>query len=152
MLQSQSATVVLYLTRAADAREQTQQATLKSERAFYERMERRWLTLAASAALTERVDLFVHTLQSMGLPHDSCTQCHGVMSIEVIEATGHQEIYTLRCRECGGTERRTVVRYTLSGGARHRAGAEAAAMPPPCPPACELPEALPPAAPNPAGA
>lgn len=115
VLQSQSANVILCLTHAATAREQAQRCTLKSERAFYERMEARWLGLAASAAFAERVDLFVQSLQSMTVPHDACARCRGVMSVEVIEATGSQEIYTLRCRQCGGTESRTVMRYTLRG-------------------------------------
>jgi hypothetical protein len=126
--------VIACLTNAADAREQAHRATLKSERIFYERMEQRWLGLAASAALVERVDLFVHTLQSTGLPHDKCARCHSVMSIEVIEAAGRQEIYTLRCRNCGGAERKTVMRYTLGGAERRGSGAAtAAAAPPPAP-------------------
>jgi len=37
------------------------------------------------------------------------------MAIEALEAGGQQEMYTLRCRHCGDTEQRTVVRYTLPG-------------------------------------
>ncbi len=105
----------MYLTRAAEAREHARHAALKSERIFYGRMEQRWLGLAACTAVVERVDLFLHTLQSTDLPHDVCTDCHGIMAIEVVEATRCREIYTLRCRKCGGTEFRTVMRYTVRG-------------------------------------
>ena len=71
--------------------------------------------LAASTAFVERVDLFLHTLDGASAPYDTCIQCHGVMAIEVLEAGGQQEMYTLRCRHCGDTEQRTVVRYTLPG-------------------------------------
>jgi hypothetical protein len=129
VLQSQSATVTLYLTHAAKARERAQQTALKSERTFYDRMEQRWLTLAASTALVERVDLFIHTLQSSALPHDQCARCHGIMPIETIEVTSHQEIYTLRCRTCGDAERRTVARYASSAGASRGTGTVTAAEP-----------------------
>jgi hypothetical protein len=151
VLQSLSPTVTLCLTRAANAREQAWRTTLKSERAFCDRMEQRWLSIAASTAFAERVDLFVHTLQSTSLPHDACAQCRGVMSVEVIEATARQDIYTLRCRECGDTERKMVVRYTPSGSA----GRDTACEPPalaPCPPRSEAPEAPPLAGQNPDGA
>ena len=146
MLQSQSPAVTSYLTRAADAREQAQRATLKSERTFYERMEQRWLDIAASTASAERVDLFIHTLQITSLPHDACPRCHHVMSVEVVETTGRQEIYTLRCRGCGDTEQRTVVRYTLSDS--RSAGPEPAPLPCAPNPASQAP----PVAHNPFGA
>ncbi len=107
----------MYLARAAEAREHARHAALKSERIFYGRMEQRWMGLAACTAVVERVDLFLQTLHSTDLPHDVCTDCHGIMAIEVVEATGCREIYTLRCRKCGGTEFRTVMRYTVRGAA-----------------------------------
>jgi hypothetical protein len=113
MLPSQSSNVAMYLVRSARARACAQRATLKSERAFYERMEQRWMNLAASTASLERVDLFAHTLQSTSVPHDTCERCSGLMALEAVEATTRWEIYTLRCRDCGVSERRTVMHYTL---------------------------------------
>ncbi|HEY1540856.1 MAG TPA: hypothetical protein VGG01_00465 [Xanthobacteraceae bacterium] len=113
VLQAQSHNVAMYLTWAEKARNRARHATLKSERAFYQRMEQRWTDLAASTASAERVDLFLLTVKDPVLPLDTCSTCHGVMATEVLEATGSREIYTLRCRHCGGTEWRTVLRYTM---------------------------------------
>jgi hypothetical protein len=71
------------------------------------------------------------------------------MSTEVIEASGQQEIYTLRCRACGDTKCRTVMRYTLSGSQGH---VITPAVQVPCPPRLAVPGAPPPMAGGPAGA
>jgi hypothetical protein len=103
----------MYLQRAAYAREYGQHATLRSEHVFYERMEERWMCLAASTALVERVDLFLNTLKLEKLPRDTCLRCQSVMAIEVIESAAGQEHYTLRCHACGATKQRSVMRYSL---------------------------------------
>jgi hypothetical protein len=99
----------MYLKRADQAHTWGLAAELKSERVFYERMERRWMDLAASTAFVERVDLFLNTLEGPGRPHDACPRCQGLMTTEVIEASHYSETYTLRCRDCGETEKRMVV-------------------------------------------
>jgi hypothetical protein len=57
------------------------------------------------------------------------------MATEVLETTGSRETYTLRCRHCGGTGWRTVMRYTMRDrmplGAATAAATQAPHAPPP---------------------
>lgn len=127
VLQSQSRNVMMYLARAAWAREQARLATLKSERTFHERMEQRWLDLAASTAFVERVDLFLHTLDTTTPPHGTCPHCDGLMSVELLEITRYREMYTLRCGRCGGVERRMVVPAAPAASGTHASSVASAA-------------------------
>jgi hypothetical protein len=100
--------VLVYLKRASQAREAAQLAV--SDRKFHEKMEAAWMDLAASAALIERVDLFLHSLQSEKKPCIICGNCQRVAMVETIEAAHHIDFYTFRCIHCGRVEERTVVR------------------------------------------
>src|SRR5215472_7537116 len=56
MLRRESAAVRLYLERAANARERASVAVDETARQFHRAMESKWMDLAASTAVVERVD------------------------------------------------------------------------------------------------
>jgi hypothetical protein len=55
MLRKESAAVRLYLERAANARERASAAVNETTRQFHQAMESKWMDLAASTAVVERV-------------------------------------------------------------------------------------------------
>ena len=108
VLQRPSQNVLMYLDRATRARNLAQHAATKADREFYERMEASWMNLAASTAFVERVDLFIHTMESAALPYSGCQACRGLMRIATIESIESGDIYTFKCRRCGSEEQRTL--------------------------------------------
>jgi hypothetical protein len=58
MLQALSPKVVVALTRAQEAREQAAAAPSGPDQLFWRELERRWLTLAQSEQMVQRVDAF----------------------------------------------------------------------------------------------
>jgi hypothetical protein len=102
--------VLTYLNRATRARELSQQATNGAEREFHQRLESSWMTLAASSAVVERVDLFLHSMECRSLPYHCCAECNGLMVTETIEAGRLASNYRLRCRHCGAVEDRTIAK------------------------------------------
>jgi len=117
-----SANVLMYLKRAAVAREHAADAKSTAEKSFHHAMEGRWMSLAASTAFVERVDLFLHTMEGAVLPYDGCPSCHGLMVLEAAEIHDAEEVFGFRCRRCGAHE----IRSMLPQRGRH-AGARAAA-------------------------
>ena len=65
MLLKTSAAVHLYLERAANAREKAAAVADPAMHRFYQAMESKWMDLAPSTALVERVDLFLHYKASL---------------------------------------------------------------------------------------
>jgi len=108
MLQRPSARVSMYLDRAALSCAEARRATDENTRAFHERQEAAWMSLAASTAFAERVDLFLHTVGRGIPPGDRCRDCHRFMRFASVKATEQEQIYTLRCGNCGATARRVV--------------------------------------------
>jgi hypothetical protein len=104
----ESARVRLYLGWAANARERASAAVEEKTRQFYQAMERRWMTLAASTALSERVDLFLQTREfRLRLsPSDLCPECHQLISVNALEATAELEEYIFQCGNCGSKHTR----------------------------------------------
>jgi hypothetical protein len=102
MLQRESAAVRLYLERAASAGERASAATDPTTRRFHLAMQSKWMDLAASTALTERVDLFLHSREfRLRLSScDLCPGCHQRMSLIAVEAAAGLETHTFRCRNC----------------------------------------------------
>jgi hypothetical protein len=103
MLKKESATVRLYLERAANASEKAAAAVDPAMRRFYLAMESKWMDLAASTAVVERVDLF---LQSRAFrlrlsPSDLCPDCHERMSLKIVQTTAELEEYAFQCSSCG---------------------------------------------------
>jgi Zn finger protein HypA/HybF involved in hydrogenase expression len=66
------------------------------------------MDLAASTAVVERVDLFLHTREfRLRLsPSDLCPDCHKRMSLKAVETTAELEEHTFRCRKCGSEHMR----------------------------------------------
>ena len=58
MLQALSPKVVVALTRAQEAREQAAAAPSGPDQLFWRELERRWMTLAQSEQMVQRVDAF----------------------------------------------------------------------------------------------
>jgi hypothetical protein len=58
MLQALSPKVLVALTRAHEARERAAAAPDGPDQLFWRELERRWMTLAQSYQLTERIDAF----------------------------------------------------------------------------------------------
>jgi DNA-directed RNA polymerase subunit RPC12/RpoP len=108
MLKKESATVRLYLKRAANAHERAAASVDEATRKFHQAMESKWMDLAASTALVERVDLFLHTREfriSLS-PSDLCPDCHERMLLKAVETTAGFEEHTFRCRNCGSERTR----------------------------------------------
>ena len=103
MLRRESATVRLYLEKAATASEKASAATDPTTRRFHLAMESKWMDLAASTALVERVDLFLQTREfRLRLsPSDLCPFCHRRMSPKTIQPSAGLETYIFQCRGCG---------------------------------------------------
>jgi hypothetical protein len=103
VLRRESATVRLYLERAAAASERASTATDPTMRRFHLAMESKWMDLAASTAFVERVDLFLHTREfRLRLsPSDLCPDCHDRMLLIAIRTTAEFDAHTFRCRKCG---------------------------------------------------
>ncbi len=59
--------VAVALARAQEAREQGAAASKGAERQFWHEMERRWMKLAQSTELAERLDAFLDQLRSKTL-------------------------------------------------------------------------------------
>jgi hypothetical protein len=103
VLRRESATVRLYLEKAATASEKASAATDPTTRRFHLAMESKWMDLAASTAVVERVDLFLHTREfrlRLSLS-DLCPDCHDRMLLKAIQATAEFDSHTFRCRKCG---------------------------------------------------
>ena len=103
MLRRESATVRVYLERAAIASEKASAATDPATRRFHLAMESKWMDLAASTALVERVDLFLHSrkFRLRLSPSDLCPDCHGRMLLKAIQTTDEFDAHTFRCGKCG---------------------------------------------------
>ena len=103
MLRRESAAVRLYLERAANARERASVAVDETARQFHRAMESKWMDLAASTAVVERVDLFLQTREfRLRLsPSDLCPFCRRRMSPKTIQPSAELETYTFHCRGCG---------------------------------------------------
>ncbi len=59
MLKALSPKVLVALTRAQEAREQATTANVGGDRRFWRELERRWMLLAQSYEVTERIDTFL---------------------------------------------------------------------------------------------
>src|SRR6516162_7116682 len=103
MLRKESAAVRLYLERAANASERAAAAVDAATRRFYLAMESKWMDLAASTAVVERVDLFLQTREfRLRLsPSDLCPFCRRRMSPKTIQPSPELETCTFQCRGCG---------------------------------------------------
>jgi Zn finger protein HypA/HybF involved in hydrogenase expression len=110
MLRKESAAVRLYLERAANAGEKASAAVDLATRRFYLAMESKWMDLAASTAVVERVDLFLQSREfRLRLsPSDLCRDCQKRMSLEAIQTTAELEEHTFRCRNCGSEHTRRL--------------------------------------------
>ena len=108
MLRKQSATVGLYLERAANARERASAAVDEVTRQFHQTMESKWMDLAASTAFVERVDLFLQSTEfRLRLSSsDLCPDCKGRMLLKAIHSTLMLEEHIFRCRRCGSEHTR----------------------------------------------
>jgi hypothetical protein len=108
MLRKESAAVRLYLERAANASEKAAAAVDPVTRRFYLAMESKWMDLAASTALRERVDLFLQTreFRLRLAPSDLCLDCRGRMLPTAVQTTTELEEHTFRCRNCGSEHTR----------------------------------------------
>ena len=108
MLRKESAAVRLYLERAANASEKATAATDPTTRRFHLAMESKWMDLAASTALRERVDLFLQTREfrlRLALS-DLCLDCRERMLPKAARTTAELEEHTFRCRNCGSDHTR----------------------------------------------
>ena len=104
-----SHSVHMYLGRAGRAREHAQTAANESERAFHQRMERSWANLAATSALIEGVDLFLHARQHHRLPPLSqCPDCSKLMTMRVLKADRGRLVFNFECASCGCREERST--------------------------------------------
>jgi len=110
MLAKESAAVRLYLERAANARERAAAAVDPATRRFYLAMESKWMDLAASTAVVERVDLFLQTREfRLRLPpSDVCPDCNQRMLLKAVKTTAELEEHTFQCRHCGSEHTRRV--------------------------------------------
>jgi len=106
MLRKESAAVRLYLERAANASEKAAAAVDPATRRFYLAMESKWMDLAASTAVVERVDLFLQSRQLRLSPSDLCPDCHQRMSLKAIQTTAELEEHAFRCGNCGSEHTR----------------------------------------------
>jgi hypothetical protein len=95
MLRKDSAAVRLYLERAGNAREKAAAAVDETTRKFHQAMESRWMDLAASTALRERVDLFLQTREfRIRLARsDLCPDCRERMLPKAVETTAGRRAY-----------------------------------------------------------
>jgi hypothetical protein len=103
MLAKESAAVRLYLERAANARERAAAAVDETTRKFHLAMESKWMDLAASTAVVERVDLFLQTREfRLRLsPSDLCPDCNERTLLMAVHTTLEVEEHIFRCRNCG---------------------------------------------------
>ena len=105
MLLKTSAAVRLYLERATNAREKVAAVADPAMHRFYQAMESKWMDLAASTALVERVDLFLQSrefrLRLCLSSSDLCPDCNGRMLLKAIHSTLELEEHIFRCRRCG---------------------------------------------------
>ena len=103
MLRKESAAVRLYLERAANARERASVAIDETTREFHQAMESKWMNLAASTAVVERVDLFLQSREfRLRLsPSDLCPFCQHRMLPKTIRPSAELETYIFQCRGCG---------------------------------------------------
>jgi hypothetical protein len=102
MLRKESAAVRLYLERAASAGEKAAAAADPETQGFYRAMESKWMDLAASTAVVERVDLFLQSREfRLRLSaSDLCPICLQRMLLKAVETTAEFEEYTFQCRNC----------------------------------------------------
>ena len=103
MLLKTSAAVHLYLERAANAREKAAAVADPAMHRFYQAMESKWMGLATSTALAERVDLFLQTreFRCRLSSSDLCLDCNGRMLLKAVHSTLEVEEHIFRCRRCG---------------------------------------------------
>jgi DNA-directed RNA polymerase subunit RPC12/RpoP len=108
VLRKESAAVRLYLERAANASEKAAAAVDPTTRFFYLAMESKWMDLAASTAVVERVDLFLQSREfRLRLsPSDLCPDCHERMLLKTVQTTAELEEHTFQCRNCGSKHTR----------------------------------------------
>jgi hypothetical protein len=106
--EKESDTVRLYLGWAANSAERAATAVDETTRRFYQAMVSRWMDLAASTAVVERVDLFLQSIEFHRRlsPSDLCPDCRKRMWLEAVETTADFEEYTFQCRNCGSTHTR----------------------------------------------
>ena len=90
----ESDAVRLYLKWAANAGEKAAAAVDEKARKFYRAMESRWMDLAASTAVVERVDLFLHTRGFRLHPSDLCPHCHDRMLLVGMRVTEEADAHT----------------------------------------------------------
>ena len=110
MLRKTSAAVRLYLERAANAREKAAAAVDPATRRFYLAIESKWMDLASSTAVVERVDLFIQTREfHLRLsPSDLCPDCNERMLLKAVQPTLEVEEHIFRCRNCGSEHTRRL--------------------------------------------
>src|SRR5215467_15644473 len=108
MLLKTSAAVHLYLERATNAREKVAAVADPAMHRFYQAMESKWMDLAASTALVERVDLFLQSREfRLRLSSsDLCVDCNGRMLLKAVHSTLELEEHIFRCRRCGSEHTR----------------------------------------------
>jgi hypothetical protein len=120
MLKKGSTAVRLYLERAATAQERASAAVDETTRQFHRAMESKWMDLAASTAVVERVDLFLQTrdFRLRLSPSDLCPNCHQRMSLTVVQTTAELEEHTFQCPTCRCEHTRCsgVDDYRICGG------------------------------------
>jgi hypothetical protein len=97
-----SAAVRLYLERAANASEKAATVAGPAMQRFSLAMESKWIDLAASIAVVERVNLFLQTreFRLRLLSSDLCTDCHQRMLLETIQTTAEHEEHAFRRGNC----------------------------------------------------
>jgi hypothetical protein len=115
MLRKASAAVRLYLERAANARERASAAVDETARRFHQAMESKWMDLAASTAVVERVDLFLQSREfRLRLPpSDLCPFCQRRTWLTVSRPSAEFEEHIFQCRDCGREHTR---RFGTDGG------------------------------------
>jgi hypothetical protein len=103
MLRKTSAAVRLYLVRAANARERASAAVDERTRQFHQAMESKWMDLAASTAVVERVDLFLQAREfRLRLPpSDLCPFCQRRTWPKAGQPSAELEEHIFQCRDCG---------------------------------------------------
>jgi hypothetical protein len=107
----ESVRVRLYLGWAANAGERATAAVDETVRKFHQAIERRWVNLAASTALSERVDLFLQTREFRFRlsSYDLCPDCHQLVPVNAPPTTTAEfEEYTFQCGNCGSNHTRRV--------------------------------------------
>ena len=113
MLQKLNNTIAYYLDCASLAQERARLSDTREEQEFHERMAERWMDLAASSALAERLDLFIESMSLKNAsPADLCNICHRAMRLMTAEITLGHEKFTFKCTVCGSQMVRDLPSYS----------------------------------------